>query len=109
MRGKRVARAAMLVRDPDGKIEPVSTARIITECVLLALYEQNKYKRKEEDDRFSPESLSLSFVDGGEKNESAIKTSLERGVIVAEAAKFTRDLSDEPGSTLTPREVDRLT
>jgi leucyl aminopeptidase len=106
MRSKRIVNAAILARIPDGNIEPSLVARVITESALLALYEQDKYQRKKPEDQFTPERLSILFVDGS-PDQAAIRAGIERGSIVAEATNFSRDLCVEPGSTLTPREFAR--
>jgi leucyl aminopeptidase len=108
MRSKRIARATMLFRDPDNKFDPALAARMITENSLLALYEQDKYQQKKPDEQFTPERLAISFVDN-KPDEAGLKAAMERGTVVAEAANFARDLSVEPGSTLTPHELSRRT
>ncbi|MEW6730812.1 MAG: leucyl aminopeptidase [Acidobacteriota bacterium] len=101
MRNKRVSRATMLVRSES--LDCGLAARLITENAQLALYEQDKYQHKEAgDERFIPEQLALAFLDNTAPDRTAIEPNITRGMVVAEATNFTRDLCVEPGNTLTP-------
>ncbi|MBK7993919.1 MAG: leucyl aminopeptidase [Blastocatellia bacterium] len=103
MVSKKLASAVMLVRNPSNLASNL-LARHITEAVLLAPYEQNKYQKKEEED-FQISSLALAFEHTIDK--PLFDEAVLRGTIVAEAANFARDLILEPANKLTPKEFAR--
>lgn len=106
MAKKRISSAALLVRNPAG--QSAVSARMAAESAIISLFEQDKYQHKEDDEKFAPERLALAFIDG-EPERKALEAELQRGIIVGEAANFVRDLSVEPGSTLTPQVLARRT
>lgn len=104
MVGKKLSTGVILTRNLEG-VAPDFLARHITETVLLAPYEQNKYQKKEEAD-FQVEQISLSFW-GQTIEETVFEQAVSRANIVAESANFVRDLVLEPGNKLPPREFAR--
>lgn len=103
MISKKLSSSVMLVRNPNNLAKDLIT-RHITEAVLLAPYEQNKYQKKEEED-FQIDKLALAFEQTIEK--PLFDQAVLRGTIVAEAANFARDLVLEPANKLTPKEFAR--
>jgi leucyl aminopeptidase len=77
-------------------------ARAASEGATLGLYENDFYQRREEE-RVRLEQLLIIADGAGEK----LLEAAERGRIVAESANWARELSDEPGRSLPPREFAR--
>ena len=72
-------------------------ARAVTEGLVLADFESDKYRTDKKNREIA--SVSLAGFDGG--NSAA--ESIEKGRIVAESQNFARDLINEPSNRLTPR------
>ena len=90
------AKIALFVADAG---EPLHS-RSVGEGALLALYRFDKYKKKDDDDRFAvPEEISLI---GG------VETELMCGVKIAEAQTFARDLVNEPGNIMNPKSMESV-
>ncbi len=79
-------------------VPPVAAAQAITEGLVLGGYQFSAFKS-------DPKPAALSRVvlvgGGGKRAEDAIT----RGQVIAEAACWARDLENEPGGSLTPREL----
>lgn len=105
MAKKRISTGCVLVRDPQKNLDISSTTRLFTEAVEMALVEQDKYKKKEE--QFTPSAMLLNFVEATEVESATVEAAIARGRVVAEGANFARDLCLEPGSTLNPVEFAR--
>lgn len=78
-------------------------ARAVTEGALMGLYDGDFYQSEVEDDDAKLERLTII---ASQVNDE-IKASVERGRIIAEAANWTRMLSDTPGRDLPPQEFAR--
>jgi leucyl aminopeptidase len=74
-------------------------AQAITEGVLAADFETDKYKTDKKKDKFV-ERVAIAVYSESEK-EGAEK-GIARGKIIGEAQNFTRDLVNEPSNKLTP-------
>ena len=80
-------------------VNEASMARSITEGALLGLYDGDFYQ-SEEEDAHALEELTIIASEVSD----AVRESVERGRIIAEAANWTRMLADTPGRDLPPRE-----
>jgi leucyl aminopeptidase len=91
-------------------------ARAATEGALLGLYRFDRYKSGKREQPAGGVEATLSMLNGGNGKhidvvtilgrgrEPALKAAVERGVILAEATNFARDLGNEPPNVLTPTE-----
>ncbi len=79
------------------------TARAVTEGALMGLYDGDFYQSDEDDDGALLERLTIITSQTNEE----IRAAVERGRIIAEAANWTRKLSDTPGRDLPPQEFAR--
>ena len=77
--------------------------RAASEGATLGLYENDFYQRREEQRR---ELEQLLIIAGG-SDDDELRAAAERGRIVAESTNWARELSDEPGRSLPPREFAR--
>jgi leucyl aminopeptidase len=101
---KKLAQGVFLLRQT-GDLSLPDTARLVAESALLAPYEQDIYKNKEEA-AFQVANLGIMLA-SVPADVSAINTALQRAQIVAETTNFVRTLSVEPGNKLPPRELAR--
>jgi leucyl aminopeptidase len=100
MRVAREARARKLfARLPDTAVDSV---RVACEGAILGVYDNNFYKKADED---APHLESVSFI--VENITDELRGAVERGRIVAESANWARELVDEPGNKLPPAEFAR--
>lgn len=77
-------------------------AQVVTEGVIMGIYENGFYKKKDEDEK-QIEAFALVV-----KNETdEIKQAVEKGRIIAESANWTRELADLDGRSLPPKEFAR--
>src|SRR6201987_1040596 len=82
----------------EGKNTP-APAQAITEGVLVADFESDKYRSEKKSQEI--QSVSLAGFDNG--SLSGVNDAIERGRIIAESQNFARDLINEPSNRLTPR------
>ena len=82
-------------------LDPEACAQAIAEGTMMGLYTFNRHKKPKEDDI---ELKALTLVEFDESRLDALRRGVERGVALAEAANFARDLANEPGNILTPAE-----
>ncbi len=102
LRGKRVGSYATIAHGAGiAGLDAAACAQAIAEGTHLGLYRFNRYQ-KPPDDPFEVETVAIVENDGAKFN--ILQAAVERGVILAEAAEFSRDLSNEPANTLTPTE-----
>jgi leucyl aminopeptidase len=73
-------------------------ARTAVEGALLGLFEPDKYRTVEKEER-TIERLTV-VVEGAD--EGQLREGAERGRVVGESVNFTRDLANEPGAYMTP-------
>jgi leucyl aminopeptidase len=84
------------------RIPPEDAAQALAEGLVLGAYRFDKYKSG--NDKPMPlERASLLAPDA--RQVAAMKRGAAFGRTVAEAANFTRDLSNEPGATCTPEHL----
>ncbi len=102
LRGRRIASAATIAHGAGiGGLDPAACAQALVEGAILGAYRFNRHKKAEDD---SAEFDALSIVEHDTARLAAMKDAAGRGRIVAEAANWSRDLSNEPGNVLTPTE-----
>ena len=102
LRGRRIAHAATIVHGAGiGGLDPAACAQALVEGAILGTYRFNRHKKTDED---AAELESLTIVEHDAAKQRTMAAAAERGRIVAEAANFSRDLSNEPGNVLTPTE-----
>jgi leucyl aminopeptidase len=73
-------------------------AQAITEGLLAADFEADKYKTEKKNEKFIDALQLAGFPQSG-----AAEKGLARGVIIGEAQNFARDLINEPSNKLTPK------
>ncbi|HZH91162.1 MAG TPA: leucyl aminopeptidase [Pyrinomonadaceae bacterium] len=77
-------------------------ARVAAEGAHLGFYENDFYQQRDEDDQTTLERLTIATAP-----DEHLRASLDDARIVAEAANWARELADEPGGSLPPREFAR--
>jgi leucyl aminopeptidase len=80
-------------------LDAEACAQAIAEGTLLGLYQFRRHKKPDED---AVEVKELVLVEHDEARLEALRRGVERGVALAEAANFARDLANEPSNVLTP-------
>src|SRR5947209_16489303 len=90
------AKTIAIVPRADG--DPQRTAQIVIQSAVMGLFEPDKYRTKDKEERELDRILVV--IEGAE--EKALQRGAERGAIVGEAVNFTRDLANEPGGFMTP-------
>jgi leucyl aminopeptidase len=103
-RQRRVARAAFVLRTDTSPAQDVSTlAQAIAEGLTLAEFNVGRYKTGE--DAVGPVPAWTVIVMSEARATLADATgAVARGRILGECSNLARDLANEPGNTLTPRE-----
>jgi leucyl aminopeptidase len=94
-RQRKATTAAVVLRAMPGLLS-VSAVQAATEGVILANFDGASYKTDQP--RTWLETVQLR-TDGGDGARAA----LQRGTILGECTNLARELSNEPGNTLTPR------
>src|SRR5688572_3167090 len=97
-RQRRIPRIAIVHR-PGTSVTPEQAAQVLAEGVVLANFEGASYQTVEQPRPFV-EAVDIRV--GGESK--AIEQALERGRVLGECSNMSRELSNEPGNNLTPRE-----
>jgi leucyl aminopeptidase len=99
-RGRRVARAAFVVR---GEGDVGELAQAVAEGVTLAEFYGGSYKTGDPPPA-PPPTWTIVLADGDERAVNAASEAVARGRILGECTNLARELANEPGNTLTPRE-----
>jgi leucyl aminopeptidase len=96
-RQHRLTRMAVIHR-PGTSVTPYLAAQVLAEGVILGNFEGASYKTQE------PERVWLEKVEirVGAQSEP-VERALERGRVLGESTNLARELSNEPGNTLTPK------
>jgi leucyl aminopeptidase len=95
LKSRSVKRLVFLARETD---RTAAAAQAVSEGLLLAAMEADKYKTEKKNGNKEIVAASLAGWNPAEAEAGAA-----RGRIVAEAQNFTRDLVNEPSNRLTPR------
>jgi leucyl aminopeptidase len=99
-RQKRVGRVAFLVRGQGG---PVELAQAATEGLTLSEFNIGSYKTAEP----APPPVPSWTVAVEGPADSRVTDAVNRGRILGDCSNLARELANEPGNTLTPREFAR--
>jgi leucyl aminopeptidase len=103
LRGKRVESYATITHGAGiAGLDGEACAQAIAEGAILGLYRFWRHRKPEDD---ATDLQSVTIVESDAKKAQALQRAAERGVIVAEAANFARDLANEPANVLTPTEM----
>jgi leucyl aminopeptidase len=103
-RNSRTARGgALRFVLPQSSGDARALVRALAEGARLGLYENGFYQKKEDDE---PRLERLIIVAAARDGED-FAAELERARVVAESANWARELADEPGLSLPPRELAR--
>src|SRR5206468_6998528 len=102
LRRERMTSAATITHGAGiAGLDPSACAQAIAEGALLGLYRFDRHKKPDED---NADLTSLTIVEHERSRFEELQAAAERGTIMAEAANFARDLSNEPSNVLTPTE-----
>jgi leucyl aminopeptidase len=103
LRRARCATAATITHGAGiAGLDAEACAQAIAEGTLLGLYRFGRHKKPPEDE-VEPQELVIVEHDGAKL--AAAERGIARGVVLAEAANFARDLANEPSNILTPAEL----
>jgi leucyl aminopeptidase len=94
LKGRKVSGFVFLAREDDAN---AAAAQVITEALLVANFESEKYKTDKKNGK-DVDAVGLAGFDAG-----AAEAGIARGRIIAEAQNFTRELVNEPSNRMTPR------
>src|SRR2546423_6870502 len=95
LRGKNAKTIAIVPR-AEGDVEKV--AQTVISGAIMGLFDPDKYRTKDKEER-QIERFEVVIEDADKK---ALERGAERGRVIGEYAKFTRDLANEPGGYITP-------
>jgi leucyl aminopeptidase len=102
LRRQRLKNVALITHGAGiGGLDPEDCAAAIAEGTALGLYRFMRHKKA--DDETELETLTLFEHDGAKV--AALERGVNRGLILAEATNFCRDLANEPSNYLTPTEL----
>ena len=96
LKSRSVKRLAFLVREDDRN---AAAAQSVTEGLLIADFETDKYKTEKKNDKEIESALLAGFASAPAAGTEA---AISRGRIIALSQNFTRDLVNEPSNRLTP-------
>ncbi|MFB3817600.1 MAG: leucyl aminopeptidase [Candidatus Methylomirabilales bacterium] len=85
-----------------GGLDPAAATQALVEGTLLGLYRFMVYKGNGGE---QAEIASLTLLERDAAKLPAMRRAVRRGSVLAEATNAARDLVNEPGNTLTPREL----
>ncbi len=97
LKNRAVHHFAFVVREGDAS---EVNAQALTEGVITADFETDKYKTEKKKDKFIDAAALAGY---GDAEKTAGEKGITRGRIIAEAQNFARDLVNEPSNKLTPR------
>ena len=96
LKSRSVKRLAFLVCEDDRN---AAAAQAVTEGLLIADFESDKYKTEKKNDKEIESALLAGFASAP---AAEIDASIARGRNIALSQNFTRDLVNEPSNRLTP-------
>jgi leucyl aminopeptidase len=103
-RQHRVPRVAFLARR-EGTADLMEMTQAIAEGLTLAEFDAGRYKTRDYETLAAPAWTILSLP--GEEAALRAQAAAARGRLLAECSNLARELANEPGNTLTPREFAR--
>ncbi|MEX1254011.1 MAG: leucyl aminopeptidase [Dehalococcoidia bacterium] len=83
-------------------LDPEACAQAVAEGAVLGLYTFRRHKKPPEDEK---ELRELAIVEFDESRIDTLRRGVARGLVLAGAANFARDLANEPSNVLTPTEM----
>lgn len=85
-----------------GKLEfdAFTSGQVVAEGALIAEYSFDKYKSKKDEEALKTEEFIL--VEKDSEKFAKLKTGVEKGIKIAEAMTFARNLANEPAQYVTP-------
>jgi leucyl aminopeptidase len=99
-RQKRIRRAAFAVR---GQGDAAGLAQAVAEGLTLAEFYGGSYKTSDPPPA-EPPAWTVAVLDVSDQALAAACAAVARGRILGECSNLARELTNEPGNTLTPRE-----
>ena len=108
-RQRRVARVGFLLRpgraDPAGDYDLAGFMQAVVEGITLADFTAGVYKTGDQAPAAAETTVVLSALnDTSPESQPRIDAALARGRVLGDCSNLARDLANEPGNTLTPRE-----
>jgi leucyl aminopeptidase len=100
LKSRGVKKMAFLAREGE---RGAAAAQAVTEGLLVADFESDKYRTKKASEKNDREIQSASLAGFDRNLASEVNTAIEHGRIIAESQNFARDLINEPSNRLTPR------
>jgi len=100
MKQRRVGRAAFAVRTGPDKADAAEISQAIAEGLTLSEFNAGSYKTSD----VPPGKAPAWTIVGGQADCSA---AVARGRLLGECSNIAREMANEPGNTLTPREFAR--
>ena len=97
LKARSVHKVAFLLREND--LNEI-VAQAVTEGVVAADFESDKYKTDKKADKFIETFIIAGFPDS---DKAAAEKGIAKGQTIGEAQNFTRDLVNEPSNKLTPQ------
>jgi len=104
-RQRRVARAAFAVR---GTGDVRELAQAVAEGLTLAEFYAGTYKTADPPPA-APPTWTVVVTDANAQEVTSVSAAVARGRILGECSNMARELANEPGNTLTPREFAKRT
>ena len=96
LKSRSVHKVVFLFREADMN---ENTAQAVTEGVVAADFETDKYKTDKKNDKFIE---SFTIAGFGDADKAAGEKGIAKGRTIGEAQNFARDLVNEPSNKLTP-------
>ena len=100
MKQRHIDRVAFVVRTGSGKTDAAEISQAIAEGLTLSEFNAGTYKTSD----IPPGKAPVWTVIGEKADCSA---AIQRGRLLAECSNLAREMANEPGNTLTPREFAR--
>ena len=103
LRGRRIAEAATITHGAGiAGLDPAECAQAIAEGAVLGTYRFDRHKKADDE---ATKFNTLTIVEHDQAKVDTMTRAADRGVIMAQATNFARDLSNEPANVLTPTEM----
>jgi leucyl aminopeptidase len=106
-RPRRIPCVAFLIRRDMMSDDLAGMAQAIAEGLTLAEFDAGSYKTQDADAPGAPQWTIV--LASGEDAVDRVQASVSRGRLLGECSNLARQLANEPGNTLTPREFARRT
>lgn len=82
-----------------GSMDPAESAQAIAEGTILGSYQFDKYKSKKDDETVIK---AVEIVEFDDTKVAALQAGVDRGIILADAVVFSRNMVNEPANYMTP-------